>query len=185
MKNIDLDITNALNFDDIKILQNKVNSIHNHLIKKNVQEKEWLGWLDWPEKITIEEIDKIKELSSTFQKQKIEVLVVIGIGGSYLGTKAGYDFIYGSYSSKKPNIELLFAGNDLSAETLINKLKYVENKRFAINVISKSGTTLEPSIAFREFRKLLEGQVGVVQAKNFIVVTTEKTKWILSYISKN
>ncbi|WP_406617797.1 glucose-6-phosphate isomerase [Mycoplasmopsis lipophila] len=185
MKNIDLDITNALNFDDIKILQNKVNSIHNHLIKKNVQEKEWLGWLDWPEKITIEDIDKIKELSSTFQKQKIEVLVVIGIGGSYLGTKAGYDFIYGSYSSKKPNIELLFAGNDLSAETLINKLKYVENKRFAINVISKSGTTLEPSIAFREFRKLLEGQVGVVQAKNFIVVTTDENKGILSDMAKN
>ncbi|WP_406615834.1 glucose-6-phosphate isomerase [Mycoplasmopsis hyopharyngis] len=179
MKNITFDYSKALTFDEIKTFQNKVNSIHSHLVKKTVVEKEWLGWFDLPEKTDEKLLDSINEAANNLMKQKVEVLVVIGIGGSYLGAKAGYDFIYGPYAPNKPKIELLFAGNDLSAETLINKLKYVEDKRFAINVISKSGTTLEPSIAFREFRKLLESQVGLVKAKNLIIATTDESKGIL------
>lgn len=179
MKPIELDTTKALKLIDLNALQNKITNIHNHLMKKNIAEKDWIGWMDLPENTSEELIKNINEVASIWTKQKVEVLVVIGIGGSYLGAKAGYEFIYGPYSIQKPNIELLFAGNDISAETLVAKLKYVENKKFAINVISKSGTTLEPSIAFREFRKLLEAKVGIEEAKKLIVATTDEQKGVL------
>ncbi|QKT05286.1 glucose-6-phosphate isomerase [Mycoplasma sp. OR1901] len=162
----------------IDSLQNEVTKIHNDVLNKNVAEKDWLGWYNLPENYDKDEFAKMEEKANQWHQDGVEVVVVVGIGGSYLGAKSGYDFIYGPYSMKKPKMELLFAGNDISAETLVAKLNYVKNKKFAINVISKSGTTLEPSIAFREFRKVLEEKEGA-KAKDLIVATTDKSKGVL------
>nr|WP_318030861.1 hypothetical protein [Mycoplasmopsis bovis] len=98
--------------------------------------------------------------------------------------ESAYDYVFDTYKMIDPDIELIFAGNSLSSEQLVAQLKYVENKKFAINVISKSGTTIEPSIAFREFRKLLEFQVGSQYAKDYIVATTDAQKGVLYELSK-
>ncbi|MBZ4204119.1 glucose-6-phosphate isomerase [Mycoplasma tauri] len=179
MNIVKVDITNALSSAKILEYQEKVNKIHENIMNKNVLEKDWLGWLDLPNKVFNSEFDQMQEIAKMWKLQNIETLVVIGIGGSYLGAKAGYEFIFDKYSLKKPDIELVFAGTSLSSEELVKLLKYVENKKFAINVISKSGTTLEPSIAFREFRKLLESKVGVKHAQNLIVATTDAKKGVL------
>jgi glucose-6-phosphate isomerase len=105
-------------------------------------------------------------------------LVVIGIGGSYLGAKAGIDFIQGFYNINK-KMEIIFVGESLSATDLLQKLDYLENKSFAINVISKSGTTIEPSIAFRIFKNFLKEKVGPYNAKNYIFATTDANKGLL------
>ncbi|MGZ9800131.1 glucose-6-phosphate isomerase [Mycoplasma sp. AC1221] len=178
MKHLKLDFSKAPSLEELKYLQPKISQIHNDIVSKNVVEKDWLGWYNLPADYDKDEFKAMQEKADFWFKTGIEVVVVIGIGGSYLGAKSGYDFIYGPYSSKKPKMELLFAGNDISAETLVAKLKYVDDKKFAINVISKSGTTLEPSIAFREFRKLLEGKIGD-QASDYIVATTDKQKGVL------
>ncbi|WP_406616820.1 glucose-6-phosphate isomerase [Mycoplasmopsis adleri] len=179
MKTLNLNINNAVDEKEVIKYQDKVWNIHKNIMNKTVAEKDWLGWIDLPNKINSPEIAKMKEIAKAWKMQNIEVLVVIGIGGSYLGTKAGYEYIYGPYSLKKPDIELVFAGNSISSEQLISLLNYVQNKKFAINVISKSGTTLEPSIAFREFRKLLESKVGAELAKKLIVTTTDAKKGVL------
>lgn len=157
--------------------QKQVSQIHNAVKSKSVEEKDWLGWLNLASDYNKEEYAKMEEKIAQWLKDRVEVVVVIGIGGSYLGAKTGYEFIFGKYSIKKPQMELVFAGNDISAETLVAKLNYVKDKKFAINVISKSGTTLEPSIAFREFRNLLEQKE--VNPWEYIVATTDKQKGVL------
>ena len=122
----------------------------------------------------------MEECAAKLHKEKIEVLVVIGIGGSYLGAKAGLDFIYGLYpSANEMQMQIIFAGESFSSTDLAQKLKYVENKRFAINVVSKSGTTLEPALAFRMFKKLLEDKVGRHNAAHYIFATTDASKGAL------
>ncbi|ADE19580.1 glucose-6-phosphate isomerase [Mycoplasma crocodyli] len=179
MKNLKLNTNHVLfNTKELLTLQDKVTKIHNDLVKKNVAERDWLGWFDLPYNYNNEELQEMKKTAQEWADNNVEVVVVIGIGGSYLGAKTGYDFIYGQYPTKRPLMELVFAGNDVSAETLIAKLNYVSNRKFAINVISKSGTTLEPSIAFREFRKLLESKIGQ-DASKYIVATTDAKKGVL------
>ncbi|WP_036438084.1 glucose-6-phosphate isomerase [Mycoplasmopsis gallinarum] len=175
--------TNFLN--EIMEYQTEVNKIHNNLITKNVAENNWLGWLDLPtDSFNLEQIKRMQEIYNKWKLMKIDTVVVIGIGGSYLGAKAGYEYFYGNYGQNLNGMELVFAGNSLSAEALVETLKYVQNKNFAINVISKSGTTLEPSIAFREFRKVLENKVGINVSKELIVATTDAKKGVLFDIAK-
>ncbi|RIV16766.1 glucose-6-phosphate isomerase [Mycoplasmopsis gallopavonis] len=180
LKHLELNLNNALEngIQDLEQFQAKVTEIHNAVLNKQVAEKDWLGWYDLPQNYDQDEFARMEAKAQHWQNLGVEVVVVIGIGGSYLGAKTGYDFIYGPYAINKPKMELVFAGNDISAEALYEKLKYVENKKFAINVISKSGTTLEPSIAFREFRNLLEQKEGDGSAE-LIAATTDKAKGVL------
>ncbi|EFF41547.1 glucose-6-phosphate isomerase [Mycoplasmopsis alligatoris] len=179
MKNLKLNTKHVLfKRDELLKLQSDVSRIHNDLMTRNVAERDWLGWFDLPYNYNKDELKSMKKIADKWANDKVELVVVIGIGGSYLGAKSGYDFIYGPYSPKKPLMELMFAGNDISSEALIAKLNYVADKKFAINVISKSGTTLEPSIAFREFRKLLEQKLGL-EANKYIVATTDAKKGVL------
>lgn len=179
MKYLNLNTKHALkNKNEALALQERVTEIHNNIIEKKVAEKYWLGWYDLPQKYNKQEVIEMKQIAEKWKKANVELVVVIGIGGSYLGAKAGYDFMFGQYPTQKPLMELLFAGNDISAEALVSKLNYVSQKKFAINVISKSGTTLEPSIAFREFRKILEHKLGDA-ANEFIVATTDAKKGVL------
>ncbi|WP_027334352.1 glucose-6-phosphate isomerase [Mycoplasma elephantis] len=179
MKLLNLDLSTAIDENKIYEFQDKVNKIHGEIVNKTGKGNAFLGWTDIVKNYNNDEYKKIKEKAKEWKNNGVEVIVSIGIGGSYLGIKAAYEYIYPEYSSNKPKIELLFAGNNISSQDLINKLKYVENKKFAINVISKSGTTLEPSIAFREFRKLLESKIGEEEAKDFIVATTDKSRGVL------
>ncbi|VEU74437.1 Glucose-6-phosphate isomerase [Mycoplasmopsis citelli] len=190
LKYLKLNTFNALKNapEELAFLQEKVSKIHFDVQNKQVLEKDWLGWYDLPQNYDKQEVELMHQKAAQWEKMGVEVVVVIGIGGSYLGAKTGYDFIYGPYSLKKPRMELLFAGNDLSASTLVSKLNYVKNKKFAINVISKSGTTLEPSVAFREFRMLLESQIKKQQrpeeeASQLIVATTDKDKGLLNELA--
>lgn len=179
MKAVKVNLHNCVDEKTLLSYQDKVKQIHDSIMNKTVAEKDWLGWLELPNKGKSEEVKRMKKIAELWESKNIEVVVVIGIGGSYLGAKSGYEFMYGPYSINKPKMELVFAGNSISSESLVAALKYVENKKFAINVISKSGTTLEPSIAFREFRKLLEAKVGAAEAKNLIVATTDAKKGVL------
>lgn len=179
MKLLNLDLSTAIDEERVLKYQERVNTLHEVIMKKTGKGNDFLGWTKLVENYDNQEFQEIKAKAKAWQDAGVEIVVSIGIGGSYLGIKAAYDFLYGTYAINQPDIELLFAGNSISSNDLISKLKYVENKKFAINVISKSGTTLEPSIAFREFRKLLEKQLGEEEAQEFIVATTDKSRGVL------
>lgn len=134
------------------------------------------GWVDHPVKYDKEEFARIKEVANEI-KSEAEVLVSIGIGGSYLGAKAAIEYLSDYYNHK--GVEVIFAGNGLSEKYLKETLDYVEGKNFYINVISKSGGTLEPATAFDKFKALCEKKYGKDGAKKRIIATTDKAKGIL------
>ena len=138
------------------------------------------GWVNLPINYNADEVNKIKEVAREI-RENAKVLVVIGIGGSYLGAKAGIDFL-SNYYSKDGDLQVIFAGNGLSEKYLYETLEYVKDKDFYINVISKSGGTLEPAVAFRLFRELAEKKYGKDASKR-IIATTDKEKGILKNIS--
>ena len=138
------------------------------------------GWVNLPINYDVNEVNKIKEIAREI-RENAKVLVVIGIGGSYLGSKAGIDFL-SNYYRKDADLEVIFVGNGLSEKYLYETLKYVENKDFYINIISKSGGTLEPAVAFRYFRELAEKKYGKDASKR-IIATTDKEKGILKNIA--
>lgn len=144
------------------------------LSKQNVLEaktgkgSEMLGWLHWPSNVKSSWISSIIEAGQQIQKQS-EVLVVIGIGGSHLGAKAALEFL----SAHQEGVEVIFAGQHLSTLALQQVLDYLEGKDFSINMISKSGTTTEPAIAFRILRQKLEAKYGKKEAAQRIYATTD------------
>lgn len=190
MQGLSLDFAGVKRFIPDYELENinyKVKYAHNLLQNKNGEGKEMLGWLDLPINRDEEEISRIKVCADRIRKQS-EVFVVVGIGGSYLGAKAIVDLFSNSFSNlideadrKFPKI--IFAGNNLSGKYLRNLVEYLEDKDFSINVISKSGTTLEPAITFRTLRVMLEQKYGISGAANRIYVTTDKQKGILHDLS--
>ncbi|AIA29417.1 glucose-6-phosphate isomerase [Mycoplasmopsis californica] len=184
MKTINLNLKNAINTEVFDRYQSRISKIHDAIYSKSVVERDWLGWLDLPTKLNNDEYKSMQELAKKWKNMRVETVVVIGVGGSYLGAAAGYEWLYATPSIKKPDIELIFSGNNVSAETLVSQLNCVENKHFAINVISKSGKTLETAIAFREFRKLLETKIGAAKAKELIAVTTDAKNGILYEMAK-
>lgn len=128
------------------------------LISKTGAGNEFLGWLNWPVEYDQAELLRIIEAAKTIQADS-DVLVVVGIGGSYLGTKAVLSSLE-PYFSKEKKLEIIFAGHTLSPSYLDELLKYLEDKDFSVNVISKSGTTTEPAIAFRFLKQLLIEKYG-------------------------
>ncbi|VEU75276.1 Glucose-6-phosphate isomerase [Mycoplasmopsis maculosa] len=181
---VELDFSKVANIEDLKKYESKVLNINSILNSSKLLEKENLDWMNLEENILENALyTKMQGIVKNWKNQNIEVLVVIGIGPEYLIPKTTYEFLFRNNKNKKPNIEIIFAGQNISSEYLVKTLKYVENKRFAINVINKNGNTLETSIAFREFRKLLEHKIGSELAKKLIVVTTDISKNILSDLS--
>ena len=145
------------------------------------------GWLDLPEKITDEEIRKIHEAAKKIRNQA-EVLVVIGIGGSYLGAKAVIDMLSDPLynmqpMSKRRGPQIIYVGNNLSGQYLKSVLEYLQDKDVAVNVISKSGKTLEPAIAFRMFKLFMEEKYGIGGAAERIYVTTDPEDGVLRSIA--
>ena len=142
--------------------------------------QEYRGWLDLPRAYDRNEFRRIQQAARKIQEE-VEVFVVIGIGGSYLGARAVYEALRNPYEKKGP--ELIFAGCHLSSAETADLLDYLKEKPFAINVISKSGTTTETGIAFRLLRNLLEDQVGRDLAKKRIFVTTDGEKGALKTLA--
>ncbi len=161
-----------LNFNDfyefeINRYKDDVLEIHDNIEKTKNLKEQYLGWIDYTNDHR-QEIEKAIQLGLEFQK--FETLVVIGIGGSFLGTKSFYEIFKDRINEKKT--ELIFLGNNISGHYLKTTLKKLKNKDFAVNVISKSGGTLEPAIAFRLVKELLDEKYGV-EAKDRIIVTTD------------
>ncbi|MCH3966137.1 MAG: glucose-6-phosphate isomerase [Bacilli bacterium] len=142
---------------------------------------DFLGWTDYASRLPEEDIQKIENAAKKIRKN-YEALVVIGIGGSYLGARAVIDAVNGLYSSDK--MEILYLGNTLSANYTAQVLKHLEGKKYAINVISKSGTTTEPSVAFRLLRSQLSREFGEEYLKDAIFATTDAHKGALLELAK-
>ncbi|WP_024563604.1 glucose-6-phosphate isomerase [Candidatus Phytoplasma tritici] len=158
-----------------QIFAPKIKSIHQKLHQDQQLKEKYLGWLELPLHFDFQELEKMKQLKNFHSN--LDVLVVIGIGGSYLGAKAGIEFLQTPFKKTKP--EILFAGHQVSGNYLTNLLHYLKDKNWAINVISKSGTTLEPALAFRILKKEIEEKYGKQLAKNRIFVTTDSQKGVL------
>ncbi len=172
---------------ELKNFENIVFNAHDMLNNKTGLGNDMLGWMDLPTNRDEKEIEKIKECAKKIQKQA-DVFIVVGIGGSYLGAKAVIDLFDSSFSnlesfSKRKHPQIIFAGNNMSAKYIKDLFKYIEDKDIAINVISKSGTTLEPALTFRMLKLFLEEKYGIAGAAERIYVTTDKEKGVLHDIA--
>jgi len=181
MIKVDIKDTKQFLNTNVYSLQEQVNQIHDMIHNKTGKGSDFLGWLDLPFTYDSDELDRIYKLKEQFSK--IDVIVVIGIGGSYLGAKAGYEFLKQPFKKQKP--ELIFAGHHLSANYLKQLLKYLNKKNYVINVISKSGTTTEPAVAFRLLKAHIESKYGLEEARKRIFATTDKTRGSLYQLAVN
>jgi glucose-6-phosphate isomerase len=185
MENLKLSIENVFNFvskDSIYELKDKAIGIIKSLYDRTGRGNDFLGWVKLPSLISEEEIRNIEKVTAEINKNKIEFFVVIGIGGSYLGTKAVYDALSNNFIQFKKNNgypKLLFAGHNIGEDYLSELLDILDNKKYALAVISKSGTTLEPAIGFRILREHLIKQIGEAKAKDLIIAITDPVKGML------
>ena len=171
----------------INIYNEEVAEIHEKLNKVANDEKEYVGWLELPTNYDQQEFERIKKAAQKIQSDS-DVLVVIGIGGSYLGARAviealSHTFYNSMPNSKRKTPQIVYAGCNLSPVYMNDLLEFVRDKDISINVISKSGTTTEPAIAFRIFREVLETKYGVKEARKRIYVTTDKSRGALKTLS--
>ena len=171
-----LDLSNSVSLNELKGYQETVSRIHKMINEKTGAGNDYLGWADWPRDYNKEEVDRMVECSK-YVRDNFDILVVCGIGGSYLGARAALEAINGLYSNDK--LEVIFMGQTFSPNYIAQVLEYLKGKKFAINVISKSGTTTETSISFRLLKELLVSQVGKEGAKKAIFATTDKEKGAL------
>ncbi|HEQ3712856.1 TPA: glucose-6-phosphate isomerase [Streptococcus pyogenes] len=165
---------------EIDFLQGQVTEVDKLLREGTGPGSDFLGWLDLPENYDKEEFARILTAAEKI-KADSEVLVVIGIGGSYLGAKAAIDFLNHHFANlqtakERKAPQILYAGNSISSTYLADLVEYVQDKEFSVNVISKSGTTTEPAIAFRVFKELLVKKYGQEEANKRIYATTDKVK---------
>ncbi len=156
--------------------------------EKSGEGNDFLGWIDLPENYDRDELRRIKLAGDKIASDS-DVLIVIGIGGSYLGAKAALDFLrspyYNSVASRRGNRpEIYFLGNSFSGEEITDVLSLCEGRRVAVNVISKSGTTTEPAIAFRFVKEYMESRYSGDELKNRIFVTTDRRKGALLELAK-
>ena len=173
---IKLQLNNQINDKVIESYQKDVTRINKMIDEKTGPGNDFLGWVDWPVNYDKEEVERILE-DAKYVRDHFDILVVCGIGGSYLGARCALEALNGLKSDDK--LEIIFMGQTFSPNYVSQVLKYLEGKNFAINVISKSGTTTETSISFRLLKELLERQVGKEKAKKAIYATTDKEKGAL------
>ena len=188
MKNIKVDFKNARVFEkNVMKYTDRVAEIHKKLYSKAEKKDEFCGWLNLPTNYDKKEFEKIKKSAEKIQKDS-DVLLVIGIGGSYLGARAVIESLTNTFynmqekeTRKLPQI--LYVGNNLSPNYIMDLIDYISDKDISINVISKSGTTTEPAIAFRIFREILENKYSLKEARERIYVTTDKRKGALKELA--
>ncbi len=181
MKSISLNITKAASFlaeGAVKAYEPKVKAAQEALENGTCEGNDFLGWLHLPSSITPEFLDEIQAVANTL-REKCEVVVVAGIGGSYLGARAVIEGLGNSFAwlvNDKKNPTILFAGNNIGEDYLFELTSFLKNKKFGVINISKSGTTTETALAFRLLKKQCEDQRGKEEAKNVIVAVTDAKK---------
>ena len=186
MKKLELDLSKVLDFvscEEIAKMEEEVKNAEKLLMEGTGEGNDFLGWINLPTNYNKDEFERIK-LAAKKIRENSEVLVVIGIGGSYLGARATIDFLSNTFYNKVPNgPEIYFAGNSISGTYLAHLIQVIGDRDFSVNVISKSGTTTEPAIAFRIFKEMLEKKYGVEGARERIFATTDASKGALKKLS--
>ncbi len=180
---VNLEKTN-ISMEEILGYKEEVEKIDNILRKDPNNEKDFLGWLELPTNYDREEFERIKKAAKRVRENS-EVFVCIGIGGSYLGARAVIEALTNTFYnySKRETPQILYAGNNISPNYITDLIELIGDRDFSINVISKSGTTTEPAIAFRIFREILENKYGIEGARERILVTTDKARGALKQLS--
>ncbi len=170
----------AVQRPELRGISEEIRLCHEALHNKTGKGNDFVGWVELPQRYDQEEFERIKKAAAKI-KQDSSVLIVIGIGGSYLGTRTALDFIKSPYYNqlKKDTPDIYFVGNNISSAYLNDILQILGDRDFSINVISKSGTTTEPAIAFRIFKQLLEKKYGKEEAGKRIYATTDQAKGAL------
>ena len=166
----------------------QVENIHKDLHHRAKDASDFVGWLNLPTKYDKKEFARIKKAAKKIKKES-DILVVIGIGGSYLGARAVIEALTSSFYNMLPDEErnfpqILYVGNNLSSDYMNELIEYIGDKDFSVNVISKSGTTTEPAIAFRIFREILENKYGIEEARSRIYATTDREKGALKTLAE-
>ncbi|MCI8961978.1 MAG: glucose-6-phosphate isomerase [Clostridia bacterium] len=165
--------------------QERVEKIDKEIRNNSSEPSEFLGWLDLPTNYDKEEFERIKKSANTIRNNS-KVFICIGIGGSYLGARAVIEALNnGFYNPNSNETQILYAGNNLSSTYIAEMIEAIGEKDISINVISKSGTTTEPAIAFRIFREYLENKYGLEEARKRIYVTTDKEKGALKQLAND
>ena len=190
MSKITFDYSKAAGFiseEEISYMSKLAEDAKEQLVSKTGAGNDFTGWIDLPENYDKEEFARIKQAAKKIQSDS-EVLVVIGIGGSYLGARAAIEFLrHGFYNNiskaSRKTPEIYFAGNSISGAYLEGLLEVIGDRDFSINVISKSGTTTEPAIAFRIFKKKIEEKYGKEEAAKRIYATTDKARGALKNLA--
>ena len=177
-----LRLNNLMNEEILSSYQKRVTEINEMIMNKSGQGNDFLGWVDWPVNYDKEELARIKK-DAQYVREHFDILVVCGIGGSYLGARSALEALNGLKSDDK--LEIIFMGQTFSPNYVAQVMNYLKGKNFAINVISKSGTTTETSISFRLLKELLESQVGKEKARKAIYATTDKEKGALKTLCNN
>ena len=190
MSGIKLNLKNTgISQKSIMEYKEQVENIHKELHKKANDEKDFVGWLELPTNYDKKEFSRIKKAAKKIKKES-DILVVIGIGGSYLGARAVIESLTSSFynmltEKQRKYPQILYVGNNLSPNYINELIEYIGDKDFSVNVISKSGTTTEPAIAFRIFREILENKYGIEEARSRIYVTTDKERGALKTLADN
>lgn len=190
MNQLKFDYSNAMPYvsaHEVDYLAEQVKLAHHQLHEKTGAGADYLGWVDLPEKYDKEEFARIKQAAQRIQENS-DALVVIGIGGSYLGARAAIEMLTNSFYNiqspeQRKTPQIFYAGNHISSTYLSHLLALLEGKDFSVNVISKSGTTTEPAIAFRVFREVLEKKYGKEEARKRIYATTDRQKGALKTLA--
>jgi len=184
MENLKIDISKIFGFvseKDLNRLEQKAGESIKALEYKTGKGNDFLGWVNLPSSITGSELDDIEQTAKRLRNE-IDAVVVIGIGGSYLGTRAVSEALTNSFQhlgKKKNNPVVLFAGQNIGEDYLYEMMEILQKIRFCIVVISKSGTTTEPAIAFRLLKSLLEKKIGIEKSRELIIAITDKKKGAL------
>ncbi|MCR5112343.1 MAG: glucose-6-phosphate isomerase [Acholeplasmatales bacterium] len=182
-KKLTLDVSKAETFIDanlLKTLEKEVIQSHKVLKGKTGAGNDFLGWFDLPVAYDHREFSRIEQAADRIRKQS-QVLLAIGIGGSYLGARSAIEMLKKYFGNE--GCEVIFVGNHISSTYVKQLLDYLKDKDFSINVISKSGTTTEPAIAFRIFKDALEKKYGKDEARKRIYATTDKAKGALKTLA--
>lgn len=183
----DSKLGNYINQEELNLMVPQIKLAHELLKNKTGAGSDFLGWINLPNDYDKDEYNRLKIVAEKIRNEA-DVLIVIGIGGSYLGAKACIEALNNSFfnllsKDERKCPQILFAGNSISSTYLSNLLEYVKDKNIYVNVISKSGTTTEPALAFRFFKELLEDKYGKEGAKSRIISTTDKSRGALKSLS--
>lgn len=177
---IQIDLSQAKLPESVESYKDRVAEIHKMIHEKTGAGNDFLGWVELPTDYDKDEFARIQKKAKELSEE-IDVLLVCGIGGSYLGARAAIEAINGLYPTNK--VQIIYIGNTFSSTYLAQVKNYVKDKEFGINVISKSGTTTETSVAFRIFKELLEETKGKEVASRRIVATTDAHKGALKTLA--